>query len=308
MTPLLRLAVALVLAAAPALAGPASAQEAAEGPAGDLRERLEELVGRHHGTAGVAVIDLASGVTVSVRGDERFPTASTVKVPVLVEVYRRVEEGDLRLRDPIYLLEADKRPGSGILQDLDAPHELTVHDAAYLMITLSDNTATNLLIRKVGIRAVNEGMTALGLRRTRLHHEVFDRERTSVDPGASEEWGLGVTTPVELGRLFEWMYRGELVSEEASEGMLDLLRSQHHDSGIPRRLPGGVDVAHKTGSVSRSRSDCGIVYGAGEGSRDFVLCVMTKENEDTSWRITNEAEVLAGDVARLAYDHFSGRS
>jgi len=285
-----------------ALALPAAA--AAQQPLRSLRPALEGRIARHQGVVGLAVIDLATGDTLSIRGDEPFPTASVIKVPVLVEVFHQVENGRLRLEDPIVLLEVDKRPGSGLLQYLSAPLQITVRDAAFLMIALSDNTATNLLVDKIGIRAVGVRMDSLGLPRTELHSKVFDRS-SSVAPDSSARWGLGVTTPNEMARLLAMIHRGEAVSPEASREMLRMLRAQFYTDAIPRFLPAGTSVAHKTGSINQARHDCGIVSSR-EPARDYVLCVLTKENEDTSWRIDNEAHVLIAELARIVHEGLTG--
>jgi beta-lactamase class A len=292
------LAAALVSAAAPA---PIAAQQR---PLAAVRPALEARIARHEGIVGVAVIDLATGDTLAIRGDEPFPTASIIKVPVLVEVFHQVEHGRLHLDDPIVLLDVDKRPGSGLLQHLSAPLQLTVRDAALLMIALSDNTATNLLVDKVGIRSVGVRMDSLGLPRTKLHSKVFDRA-SSIAPDSSARWGLGVTTPNEMARLLAMIYRGEAVSPEASKEMMRMLRAQFYGEGIPRYLPPGTTVAHKTGSINESRHDCGIVSSR-EPQRDYVLCVLTKENRDTSWRIDNEAHVLIADLARIVHEGLTG--
>jgi beta-lactamase class A len=261
-----------------------------------IRDSLERRIARHQGTAGMAVIDLRTDDTLAIAGDEPFPSASLIKVPLLVEVMAQVERGRLRLDDPIVLLEIDKQPGSGVLHLLDAPHHLTVRDAAALMIALSDNTATNLLIDKVGIRPVNERMDSLGLPRTTLHSKTFLRS-TSIAMDSSAVWGLGVTTPLEMTRLLAMIRREEVVSPEASRTMLSLLEDQFYGSGLPRYLPPG-SVAHKTGDLDASRHDCGVVI---TDDAEYAICVMTKENQDTSWAIDNEAHVLIAEIARTVH-------
>lgn len=268
-----------------------------------VRAAVEARIAKHRGVVGVAVIDPKTDEMFEIRGHEPFPTASVIKVPILVEVFHQVHLGRLRLDDPLTMLEIDKKPGSGFLQYLSAPHRLTVADAALLMIAMSDNTATNLLIDKVGIRQVGARMDTLGLPRTTLHSKIFDRT-SSIAMDSSVVYGVGVTTPVEMARLFAMLYRGEVVSPEASAQMVEMLKKQFYRHGIPRYLA-GVEVANKTGSVSKSRSDCGIVYG---GSRDYVLCVFTKENEDQSWTSDNEAEVLIADLARIVHETLVGRA
>jgi D-alanyl-D-alanine carboxypeptidase (penicillin-binding protein 5/6)/beta-lactamase class A len=213
------------------------------------------------------------------------------------------------------MLDVDRVGGSGILQFFDAPLRITVKDAATFMIAQSDNTATNLLIDKLGIRAVNERMDSLGYPQTRLWAKVFRSRTTSIDPDSSRAFGLGVTTPMESARMFASIYRGEAVSPEASRRMIGMLREQAWGyNEIPRYLPAGVVVAHKTGSVSATRNDCGIVYALrpeeadvvdppAPGGRDYVICVFTDKNEDTSWRpVDNEGEVLIGDLSRIVWE------
>lgn len=302
-------AVAAVVLAAGALAPAAGAQERPpvwtppslelrEG-FGALRPALEERIARHAGVVGVALIDPATSESLSIRGDEPFPSASVVKLPILYEVMLRVREGRLSLDDPLVMLDDDRTPGSGILQHLTPPFTLSVRDAALLMIALSDNTATNLLLEKLGARSVGERMDSLGLTHTEVFRKVFGDAADSYDREGSERWGFGVTTPLDIARLLAWIQRGDAVSPEASREMLRMLGNQHYRSGIPRHLPDGTRVAHKTGSVSRARHDCGIVFGP---DREYVLCVMTRENEDRSWTDANEAEGLIADVSRIVFE------
>ena len=267
-----------------------------------LRGPLEQRIARHKGTVGLYVKDLTTGETLSIRGSEQFPSASVIKVPILVELFAQVERGPLALAHPLIMLASDQRPGSGVLQFLSTPHTLTVGDAAMLMTILSDNSATNLIIDKVGIRNVNARMDSLGLTHTRLHAKVFLGSSTTIDTAATRQWGLGVTTPEEMGTLFEKMYRGTAVSASASKQMLDMLRRNFDYEEIPRLMPPGVAVAHKTGKLDASRSDCGIVYNQG---RDYVLCVFTKDNQDRSWRVDTEARVTIGELARIVHEGLS---
>jgi beta-lactamase class A len=268
-----------------------------------LREPIEARIAPHRGVVGVGLIDLRTGDSLSIRGNESFPTASVIKLAVLTEVFHQVYNGKLRLEDPIVLLEADKKPGSGILQFFSTPHQMTVADAALLMVAHSDNTASNLLIDKVGIRAVGTRMDSLGLPRTTLHSRLFDRP-SSIAPDSSTRYGVGVSTPLEMTRLLALMYQGKLVSPEASTKMIDMMKRQFYREMIPRQLA-GVTIANKTGSVNASRIDCGIVYG-GE-SRDYALCVFTNDNQDQSWRLDNEAQVLIGDIARIVHNALAPR-
>lgn len=268
-----------------------------------LRPELEARIASHRGTVAVSVVDLQTGESLAIRGDDPFPSASIIKLPVLVELFQQVEAGRLRLDDPIMLIDADKVPGSGILQYLSAPHRLTLGDAALLMIILSDNTATNLILDKVGLRAVGERMEALGLPRSKVHSNTF-RRATSIAMDSSVVYGLGVTTANEITRLLSLIYRGEAVSKAASEAMVEILKKQVYEEGIPRRLADDVVVAHKTGGLDAARHDCGIIYAA---ERDYALCILTRENIDQSWRIDNEAQLLFADLARMVHQRMNGR-
>jgi beta-lactamase class A len=292
----------LVSLALAGVLGPGLMPAAAQGPLGALRPALEHRIAGFRGTVGIAVIDLKSGDTLGIRATERFPTASLIKVPVLVELFHQIEHGKLHLDDPLTMLAADQEPGSGVLRFFQAPHTLTVRDAATLMIIVSDNTASNLLIDKLGVRHVNARMDSLGLTRTRLYRKLFMPEE-SIEPDSSARYGVGVTTPMEMAKLFAMLYRGEAVSAEASAHMVAMLKEQFSVDRIPRELPPQAVVAHKTGEVDDVRNDCGIIYAP---VRDFVFCAFTKDDVDQSWRVDNDAYRLIADLARTVYDGLNG--
>lgn len=268
-----------------------------------LQPQLEQRITRHNGLVGLSVIDLRTGEKLSIRGDEAFPSASVIKVPILVELFHQVERGPLKLSDPVVMLASDQRPGSGILQFLTAPLQLTVGDAATLMIILSDNTATNLVIDRVGITYVNARMDSLGLKQTRLHSKAFNRP-SSIDTAGSRKWGLGVTTPSEMAEILVRLYRGEIVSDSVSKAMIAILKDNFDSEEIPRFLPPDATVAHKTGKLNAARHDCGIVYSK---QRDYVLCVLTAENADQSWRLETEARITIADLARLTHEFMTSQ-
>ena len=162
------------------LPGCASAQAKASPapPAADtaaLRATLGRIIAAHHGVVGYSIHNLDTGEELSLRGDETFPTASLIKVPILVTLYDLVEKGKISLDDPLTILSIDKVPGSGVLQYLHDGAIVTVRDAAWLMSTESDNTATNLLLDRIIIRRVWEKMEALGLQHTKVHSKTFLR-------------------------------------------------------------------------------------------------------------------------------------
>src|SRR6267378_3269850 len=187
-----------------------------------LRKKLDSIADAHHGVVGYSVIDLETGARINRRGDETFPTASLIKVAILVTVFDLVEKGQLRLDDPLTVLKIDKVPGSGQLQFLHDNAVITVRDAAWLMSTLSDNTATNLLLDRIIIRRVWDKMEKLGLPHTKVHSKSFLRI-ASVAMDSSVKYGLGVTTPNEMARLFALLADGRAVSPKADSAMLDML-------------------------------------------------------------------------------------
>jgi beta-lactamase class A len=250
-----------------------------------LRRTLDSLVGAHHGTIGYAVVDIDGAIRMSRRGDETFPTASLIKVPVLVTVYDLVAQRKLSLDDRLTVLAIDKVPGSGQLQFLHDGAEITVHDAAWLMSTLSDNTATNLLLDRIIIRRVWDKMEALGLEHTKVHSKTFLRN-SSVAMDSSVKYGLGVTTPNEMASLFALLARGRAVNPAADSSMLAILE-HNEDMQMLQRFADGVRAAHKTGATDAVRTECSLFYLASR----VVACVMTKDNVDQRWVIDTEAQV-----------------
>ncbi|HEX6537461.1 MAG TPA: serine hydrolase [Gemmatimonadaceae bacterium] len=250
-----------------------------------LRHTLDSLASAHHGVVGYSIIDLDTGERLSLRGDETFPTASLIKVPILVTLYDLVEHGEISLDDPLTVLKIDQVPGSGVLQYLHDGAIVTVHDAAWLMATTSDNTATNLLLDRIIIRRVWDKMEALGLPHTKVHSKTFLRI-SSVAMDSSVKYGLGVSTPNEMAHLFELMAEGKAVSAHADSAMLDIL--EHNDDGtLLQRYLDGVRAAHKTGAVDAARTECSLFYLRSR----VVACVFTKENADQRWILDSEPQL-----------------
>jgi beta-lactamase class A len=167
---------------------------------------------------------------------------------------------------------------------------LTVRDAAFLMITISDNTATNLLLDRIIIRRVWAKMDSLGLTQTRVHSKSFLRN-SSVAMDSSVKYGLGVTTPNEMARLFEHLARGRAVNPSLDSAMLDILYRTDSDM-MMQRFAGGVRTAHKSGETDQVRTECSLF----ELPNRIVACVLTRENKDTRWIVDNEAQLT---VARM---------
>jgi len=285
----IRRAAGAALASLLLAAGRADAQAPAAGtPLPDtaaLRRALDALADAHNGVVGYAVRDIDAGATISRRGDETFPTASLIKVPILVTVYDLVARGMLSLDDRLTVLGIDKVPGSGTLQFMHDGIEVTVRDAAWLMTTISDNTATNILLDRIIIRRVWDKMEALGLEHTKVHSKTFLRS-SSVAMDSSVKYGLGVTTPNEMARLFELLARGEAVSPTADSAMLEVL-AHNEDNVLLQRYADGVRAAHKTGATDAVRTECSLFYL----TRRVVACVLTRENADQRWVLDAEPQL-----------------
>ncbi|HEV3023577.1 MAG TPA: serine hydrolase, partial [Pirellulales bacterium] len=268
-----------------------------------LANRLRPLIEAHHGRAAVAMKHLESGESFALDADDVFPTASLIKFPVLIELYRQAKERRVDLASRIMLREQDKVPGSGILTPhFTAGATFKLRDAARLMIAFSDNTATNLVLDRIGIASTGETMQQLGCENTRIHHKVYLRETTSIDPERSERYGLGSTTAAEMLRLLELLHQGKLVSEAASEAMLEHLKACDDKQKFPRFLPDATVVAFKTGSLADVRTAAGILFTPGG---PLALVVLTAENDDHGWSADNAGDRLCAEIAREVYQHFN---
>ncbi|HEY4132827.1 MAG TPA: serine hydrolase [Gemmatimonadaceae bacterium] len=255
-----------------------------------LHKQLDAIAAAHRGVLGYSIINLDTGERLSSRGDETFSTASLVKVPILVTLYDLVEKKKLSLDDPLTMLKVDQVPGSGVLQFMHPGMTLSVHDAAALMIILSDNTATNLLLDKTSLRGVWTKMESLGLEHTKVNAKVFLRS-TSVAMDSSIKYGLGVSTPNEMAHLFELLARGKAVSPAADSAMLDILVHNADDEQMQRNIE-HVRVAHKTGTTDSVRTECALYYLQSR----VIACGFTKENVDTRYLPDNEGHVTLGKV------------
>jgi beta-lactamase class A len=250
-----------------------------------LRRSLDSIADAHRGVVGYTVHNLDTGERLERRGDETFSTASLIKVPVLVTVFDLVTKGMLSLDDPLTVLKIDQVPGSGTLQFMHPGIIITVRDAAWLMTTISDNTATNLLLDRIVIRRVWDKMEALGLKNTKVHSKSFSRA-SSVAMDSSIKYGLGVTTPNEMARLFALLADGKAVSPAADSAMLDILARNDDDSKL-MRFVSGVRAPHKTGDTDQVRTDCALFYLQSR----VVACGLTKENVDRRYSVDAEANV-----------------
>jgi beta-lactamase class A len=292
----------LALACAAAAPEPGrAAPSAARADTAALRRTLETAMRGYAGVAGVSVANLRTGETLSIRGGETFPSASLIKVAILVTLLDEASKGSLRLDERIGMIARDRVGGSGVLQHMASGLNLTLEDAAWLMITVSDNTATNLLLDRLNIRTVWSKMEALGLPRTKIHSKTFLRS-TSVAMDSSVKYGLGVTTPDETAKLFALLHQGRAVSPAMDSLALRMLRANQDAEKLQRWLPGDLAAAHKSGDVDQARNDCGILYGQ---EAPVAVCVMTRENQDRSYAPDNAANLLIARIGREVFRHYN---
>jgi beta-lactamase class A len=257
---------------------------------GKFQAGLKEIETGLDGVLGVAIKDLKTGKTYFLNEREVFPQASSIKIAILLEIFKQAQEGKLDLNEFLAVDEPRKVGGSGVLNLLGHPSlSLSVRDTAVLMVVLSDNTATNLLIDKVGMDAVNKRMVSLGLRGTKLQRKMMDLT-------AASEGRENLSTPVEMMTLLEKIWRGEALRDPSRKELLDILAIPK-DSPLRAGVPEGVEVAEKPGGIEAVRCDSGIVMLPG---RPYIICVMT-----TYLKRDADGDPAIARVSRLVYEHLS---
>lgn len=283
-----------------AMVGSAIVQSTAANAAESLGEKVLPLLSAHEGKVALAVKHLKTGETFAHQADVPMPTASLIKLPIMVEAYRQADAGKVGLEKKITLTQDDKVPGSGILTNhFSVGMTLPLQDAIHLMMVYSDNTATNLVLDQIGLPATNHTMEELKLPNTKIHAKVF-KGTTSIHPERSKEFGLGSTTAGEMVQLLELLDQGKLASESATKAMRRHL-SMCEDKRLSKNLPASARVLQKTGSVTAVRTVAGILELP---SGNVAICLLTNDNKDRRWVPENAGEVLSAKIGRIVYDHF----
>lgn len=265
-------------------------------PTGALADAIATKVARFHGDVGVYVRHLRTGDEVSLRADETFPTASTIKVPILVALLAKVARGELAYDAKLVYTKERLYPGEDLLGSFADESPITVAKLVMLMITMSDNTAALWCQELAGTgTAINEWLASEGFGTTRVNSRTPGRET------AKQEFGWGQTTPREMADLLVRAREGTLVSAAVSDEALRCLSRIWWDDEALSAIPPFVHAASKQGAVDRSRSEV-VLVSAPHG--DFVISVFTKNQADTSWRHDNEGFVLLREIAALCWRHF----
>ncbi|MCU1294960.1 MAG: serine hydrolase [Bryobacterales bacterium] len=257
--------------------------------------------------------NLQTGETYGLRETEPVRTASTIKLAIMVECFFEAAEGKLKWSEPISVTEEQKVSGSGLLQDFTAGFQLPIKDAVDLMIVVSDNTATNLILDRIGGDAVNARMEKLGLTQTRSMRKILgDGNNLKAQPsgvtreGAKPEnahWGIGRSSPKEMVTILEKIYRGELISKEASAEMLKILKRQRDHNGIARDMK-DITVANKSGALDHLRSDAGIVY-LPQGP--IAMAFTVEDIPEVNWTPDNPGDLLISSLSEMVAKGLSAR-
>ena len=267
----MRLALIVLLAIIPMLPMSSVARLSAQEPAAPppLAEQIAALTKDFKGTVVLYAKNLKHGKDFEIGADTRVRTASTIKLPILAALESLVAAGKVKWDERITLKPGDKVSGSGVLGSLADNTELTVRNIAILMIIVSDNTATNLILDRITADAVNDYLDTIGITVTRSNRKVRgDGTKLAAPTGWSKagqkeensKYGLGVSTPREMVKLLEMLHQGKIVSPDASKDILEIMKNQQVKDGIGRHEDEGWTVASKSGSLDALRSDVGIVY------------------------------------------------
>jgi beta-lactamase class A len=279
------LAIFAVAAIAGSSAAPANAMSL-PAPLADLQATMVRACGRAPGHVAMEVKDLGTGLVSSINANAVMPAASTIKIPVMVEVFKQLQSGNFDLNHRVTLMPRDRDWGSGAIADAPVGSTFPVSELLTQMIAVSDNTAANMLIRLVGRAHINDTMRQLGLRHTRLADYIH-----------TAGWSVRTTlrtSPADMVRLLTGMAQNKLVDQWSSQQMIAILERQEINSLIPEPLP-EIPIAHKTGSLDDTLNDVGIVY-ASNGA--YVIAVMT-----TQLPTLSAGRRFIRRVSSMAYTH-----
>jgi beta-lactamase class A len=261
-----------------------------------MEQSILEIDRNLDGAMGVAIVDLTDGHKYLLHANDVFPQASSIKICVLAELYRQAQQGKLKLTDLYTVNAADLVADSDIMGGLTpGVTRITLRDLATMMVAVSDNSATNVLIDRVGMDNVNAFLASQGLRETKLRRKMMDLK-------AAGEGRENVSTPAEMARLLSALYNGEILDKEMTADFFKVL-STHKDSWIPRDLPDDLKIADKPGALEGVRNDSGVIF---VDHRPYILCVMStylrreRDGEDAIANISLAAWRMFDRLARAS--------
>ena len=258
----------------------------------DLKENIRRAQKGYKGEAAIVIKDLDMGWQTESNKDVAMPSASLVKIPIMMAYFAAAEEGSIKFSDIIELKQSDKTAGSGLLKNECPGSGCTIETLIYLMITRSDNTAANVLINRMGLDNLNRYFIKFGLKRTNLSRRMMDFK--------SRKDGVeNYTTAGDMAYILEDLYHGRFINKTVSKKCLELLAEQKINDRIPKKLPHDVIVAHKTGLENGVCHDVGIVY---TNKGNFLICVLTKHDYPTA----RPTKHLISLLSLLTYNYYSG--
>ena len=268
-----------------------------------LDQQIKNRVASFKGRVSLFAKNLDTGQTYALNADERVRTASTIKIAVMVEAFARVAEGRAKWTDEVVLTKEKKYGGSGILYELSDGLHLTLRDAVNLMMLISDNTATNLVLEILTTDAVNARMESLGLNQIKIMRKVGSggESKAGKDPD-NKRFGLGMATPREMVLLLDKLERGEVVSSAASKEMIDLMKREQGRYAIGRSL-WDVPIASKYGALDHLRSSIGIIYSK---KGKIAMAISCDDLAEVMWSVDNPAYLLMSELSEILVTGLTG--
>jgi len=272
-------------------------------PINRLQANIERVTRSVNAKWGIYIKCIETGEEIAINADETMDTMSVIKIPLMAEVFRQIEAGKFALTDRVTLKETEKRPGTGVIRSLDAGATLTIKDLITLMIIVSDNTATDMLFEKVGgIEPVNKLMQSYGLNTikatgpTDVWFKAIDTERDRWKFHTEGKTPFGLSSPRDMGKLLEKIYKGEAVSKKSDQQMLQIMRGQVYSSRLPKYVT-GFTVPHKTGDfLPYIGNDVGILESA---NRHIVISVFTARHSGIGTNMEDAIGRIAEQVANF---------
>lgn len=262
-----------------------------------LQHQIEETIQGFNGEVGIYIKNLKNNKIVSINADTIFPTASMVKIPILIGIMDKINKGELDYHQVLTYRDSLLYAGVDILGAFRDTEKIELSKVMMLSLTMSDNTASLWLQSLAGKGTrINEILDSLGLKCTRVNSRTPGRESNR------NKYGWGQTTPKEMATIMEKIWKGEIINKERSAQMLRLLGRNYWDEVAISQIPSDVFVASKNGAVDESRSE--ILFVNGRGAK-YIFCVCTKNNKDQSWQNTNEAWTLTRRLSKIVWAHFS---
>ena len=266
-----------------------------------LRRALEKRIGDFPGTVSLYARNLDTGASIGIRETDPVRTASTIKLPIMLAVFDAVERGKAQWNEPLTLTAREKVAGSGVLgSEFSDGDQLPIRDLMHLMIVLSDNTATNMILDRFSADAVNAYLDRLGIRTTRSLRKILgDGEPSGLSAAGklpeNRKYGIGVSTPRDMVTILEKLERGEIVSPEASREMIAVLKRCQDSTGMRRSLK-DMPIANKTGALEALRSELGVAYS--KGGR-IALSITVDGIPHPDWTPDNPGSLMIADLARI---------